>query len=64
MSNGEVVREACPGTGGVLVDGDRLYPVDDVLERQMRARSLGDIERGPRIAWLGANVSPVDNREM
>src|SRR5687767_12461742 len=43
MSNGEVVGEACPGTGGVLVDGNRLYPVDDVLERQMRARRLRDI---------------------
>ncbi len=42
--------------GGVAIDGDRLDPVDGVLQREHPARHPGDVEPGPGIGWLRADV--------
>ena len=42
--------------GGLAVDGDRLDPVDRVLELQVLPRHLRDLERNPGVGRLGADV--------
>ena len=42
--------------GGVAIDRDRLDPVDRVLELQVMAGGLGDLERGPRVGRLRAHI--------
>ena len=56
VSDREVARQPGGGAGGVAVDGDRLDPVDDVLQLQVRPRRLRHVERGPGIGGLGADV--------
>ena len=52
----EVVLQAGPGAGQRLFDGDRLDPVNGVLQLQVRPRRLRHVDRGPRVGRLGADV--------
>ena len=52
----EVPVEAGGGAGRVAVDGDRLDPVNRVLQLQVPPRRLRDVERRPRVGRLGADV--------
>ena len=56
VADGQVAFEAGAGAGQVAIDRDRLHPVDDVLEAQVLARLLRDVERGPGVGWLAADV--------
>ena len=56
VANCQVVLETSPGAGQRLLDGDRLDPVNRVLQVQMRARRLRHVHRRPRVGWLGADV--------
>ena len=40
----------------VLLDHDRLNPVDRVLELEMPSGLLSDVDGRPRSCWLGADV--------
>ena len=42
--------------GGLAIDGDRLDPVDRVLEGEHPAGHPCDVEAGPGIGWLRADV--------
>ena len=56
VADGEVARQAGGGAGRLAVDRDRLDPVNDVLEPQVRSRGLRDVERCPRVGWPGADI--------
>ena len=56
VADREVVGEAGPRSRQRLLDGDRLDPVNDVLQFEVRPDGLGDVERGPRILRFGADV--------
>src|SRR6185503_18071939 len=47
VTNGEVVIEIRARTGERLLDGDRLDPVNGVLQSQVRSDRLRDVDRGP-----------------
>ena len=53
-------RQVAIQSGGrpcrVTVDSDRLDPMQRVLQRQVRARGLRDVEGGPRVRRFGADV--------
>ena len=42
--------------GRIALDRDGLDPVERVLKREVRADGLGDVERGPGVGRLGADV--------
>ena len=52
----QVAIQAGGCTRRVAVDCDRLDPVERVLQRQVRAGGLGDVEGGPWIRRFGADV--------
>ena len=56
VPHGQVALEIRRGARRGAVDRDRLHPVDDVLQPEVRARRLRHIERRPRVARLGAHV--------
>ena len=56
VADREVPRQPGRGARRVFLDGDRLHPVDGVLQPQMRPRRLRHVERRPRIARLRADV--------
>src|SRR5205814_3598194 len=56
VTDGEVARQPCGGPGGGSIDGDRLDPMNDVLELQVLTRGLRHIERRPGIARLAADI--------
>src|SRR5262245_22284732 len=56
VADGEIARQPGGGAGGRLVDGYRLEPVNDVLQPEVLAGRLRDVERGPGIARLAPDV--------
>ena len=52
----QVAGQTGARAGRVLVDRDRLDPVDGVLELQVLARRLGHVQRRPGVGRLGADV--------
>ena len=50
VTDGQIAREPGGSTGRFPVDGDRLDPVNDVLQLEVRPDRLCDVERGPRVA--------------
>src|SRR3954468_9366183 len=56
MSHGDIAVEIGRRTGRVTIDGDRLDPMDGVLQLQMRTRCLRDIQRGPGVGGFCADV--------
>ena len=56
VADREVAVERGAGAGRVPIDGDRLDPVDGVLEGQVAARGLGHVQRRPGIGGLGADI--------
>ena len=56
VADGQIVLEPGARAGERLLDGDRLDPVDGVLQLQMRPRRLRHVERRPRVGRLGADV--------
>ncbi len=55
VADGQVAIQG-GAAGGVAIDGDRLDPVDGVLESEDPARHPGHVEAGPGIGWLRADV--------
>ena len=56
VADGQVCGQAGANARGLLLDGDRLDPVDGVLELEVGPGGLGHVQGGPRIAGLGADV--------
>jgi hypothetical protein len=56
VADGQIFREPGGGTGRFSVDGDGFDPVNDVLQPEMLSGRLRDVERGPRVLRLGADV--------
>jgi hypothetical protein len=56
VADREIVGEAGPPSRQRLLDGNRLDPVNDVLQFEVRPDGLGDIESGPRVLWFRADV--------
>ena len=56
VADREIVLEPGARARERLLDGDRLDPVDGVLQLQMRTRGLRHVERGPRIGRLAPDV--------
>ena len=56
VTDRQVALQARGEAGRVLVDGDRLDPVDGVLQVEALPRRLGDVHRRPGIGGLGAEV--------
>ncbi len=56
MADGEVFLEAGVLAGELAFNRNRLHPVDDVLQLQVRADGLRDVHRRPRVAGLGADI--------
>ena len=52
----QIVGEAGPRASEVAIDRDRLDPVDDVLQLEVRAGRLRDVEGGPWVRGLAADV--------
>src|SRR5262245_62471054 len=56
VADGQVIIEIGAGAGERLLDGDRLDPVNRVLQLQVRSDGLGDINRRPRVGGLCADI--------
>src|SRR4029453_6212346 len=56
VTDGQIFREPGGSTGRFPVDGDGFDPVNDVLQLEMLSDGLRDVERGPRVLRLGADV--------
>ena len=56
VADREVALERGRDAGRVLLDGDRLDPVDGVLQVKVLARGLRDVHRRPGIRRLGAEI--------
>ncbi len=56
MSHGEIARERGPRARERSLDGDRLYPMNDVLQDELLTALARDVERKPRVCRWTAHI--------
>jgi hypothetical protein len=56
MADRKIAIQAGSCTRRVPIDRNRLNPMNDVLELEVRSYSLCYVQRRPGVGWLGANV--------